>query len=201
MNAKELIELVSTSGEQRGIEIKQSIAWTDESAKIRITKTILGMSNIRGGGMAIIGFVQKSDGTFDPVGMTNSHFTSFVYDDLSEFVAKYADQYAIFTLDKISGSGKDFILIRISEFESTPVICKRNYQVGKINELEAGAMYTRTRRKPETSKVMTSADLREILELASEKEARQLFERASAIGLPPKPTDKDMFDKQIEGLP
>ena len=67
----------------------------------------------------------------------------------------------------------------MAEFDDIPVLCKRAYG----NVLRDGACYVRPRRKPETSEIPTQADMRDLLDLATEKEVRKYLERAQRLGL------------------
>ena len=77
-----------------------------------------------------------------------------------------------------------------------PVLCKRAYQ----EVLRSGACYVRSRRKPETSELLTQADMRDLLELATYKRLQAwlaLFQRLGLILLPsapPAPTGQ--FEQQ-----
>src|SRR5918992_3524376 len=74
-------------------------------------------------------------------------------------------------------------VIQVKEFADIPVLCKRSYD----NVLREGACYVRSRRKPETSEIPTLADMRDLLDLATEKRLREhlaLLERIGLIVLP-----------------
>jgi predicted HTH transcriptional regulator len=60
VDGPELNELVKNiEGETRNIELKTSMSWSDQGTKLKIVKSILAMSNIRSGGMVIIGIDEK----------------------------------------------------------------------------------------------------------------------------------------------
>ena len=121
-------------------------------------------------------------------------------------MSNYADPHVKFTLEYVSVLNMKFLIIKVSQFEDFPIICKRTFQVGKEFVLQEGAIYSRTRRKPESSKVMTSPDLREILELATDKAVKRFVRRANAAGLfeigtlSDKALDDRQFDSEMEDL-
>jgi len=90
----------------------------------------------------------------------------------------------------------------VEEFSDVPVLCKRDYD----DLLRAGACYVRPRRKPETTEIPTQADMRDLLDLATEKGVTRFLERAKGVGLFISPTietstsDQDRFDEQLGDL-
>lgn len=160
------------------------------------------MANIRDGGWIVIGKEERSDGTFEKVGVTQTDYESYNSDDVKDFVEEYADPYVNLSIQKKIYDQKKFVVIRIQEFDNTPIICKRDW--GEV--LHRGKMYTRSRGKPETVEVPSETEMREIIDMAVDKENRKFFERLSNIGLlrlvtvPSEPRDKELFDKQLEGM-
>ena len=69
MLGSELEDLIRNAiGERKNIEFKGSVSWDEQATRIKLTKSILAMSNIRDGGMIIIGANQNGH-RFDPMGM------------------------------------------------------------------------------------------------------------------------------------
>jgi hypothetical protein len=90
-------------------------------------------------------------------------------------------------LERVSTDGKTFVILSVEEFETIPVICKRQFNDPRNPAkvvLRPGACYVRTRRKPETSEIPSQTEMRELLELATRKGIRHFLERAAAAGLP-----------------
>ena len=90
MDCNELIRLVS-QGEQRNVEFKQSMSWTENETKVKITKTILAMSNLRDGGFIIIGVRESTIGSFTIEGVSQEHDATLVHDDILAWVNSHAD--------------------------------------------------------------------------------------------------------------
>lgn len=186
--------------EERNLEYKQSTLWSREFAA-RLTKTILSMSNIRDGGSIIIGMKRQTNDSYLPKGMEPEHLDSYIADDVARFVNEYADPYAHFTLTKEEcDDNRSYVWIQVQEFEETPVICRKSY----ANILGVGKLYVRTRRVPESSEVPSSAEMREILDMATEKRIRAFVRQANRAGItlstPTLNTDKQAFDDQISGV-
>jgi hypothetical protein len=89
-------------------------------------------------------------------------------------------------------SGADVVVLEVFEFEHIPHVCKRDYQ----GELQAGATYVRSLRQPESVPVPSSAEMRELLDLATNKALRDFVASATAAGLTlggaPAPTQQEL---------
>jgi hypothetical protein len=133
--------------------------------------------------------------------MEQKHIDSYTSDNIGRAVAEYADPYARFELMKEEDQlGKKYVWIRVYEFEETPVICRKP----SGNILSGGKIYTRTRRIPESAEVPSSAEMREILNMATERKLREFHQLANAAGLEflrtVTPTDEQAFEEQLGGI-
>lgn len=201
-----IIDLVFTEGESRRQELKSSISWKDSVQRFKITKTILAMPNIPDGGRIIIG-VEDNKGIYEPKGMIESDFQSFNQDDVCDHMGKYADPFVTLLLQKVTDGTKRFIVISIEEFEEKPVICKKDYSVedekGKKFSLRKGDICTRAiGTKPQSTKVTSHTDLRDIFDLAITKGVRKFLRQEREVGLSPNTlagiTDEGKFDEQLK---
>ena len=198
---EDFIEVMGLNHELNGVEFKGPGPMTNRRLVMQVVKAILGMSNRRDGGIIIIG-VEDNDGELNPVGLISSNIDEWTSDDLSDQVANYADPSASFTLEKREYEGNSYVVIEVEEFSDVPVLCKRDYD----DLLRAGACYVRPRRKPETTEIPTQADMRDLLDLATEKGVTQFLERARRVGLFISPmietstSDQERFDEQLGDL-
>ena len=101
--------------------------------------------------------------------------------------------------------GNHVVILRVYEFEDIPILCRRNVQGEKGKPLlRDGACYVRSRRKPETAEIPTHEDMRELLELATEKRLRAFLRQARAAGFDiaggAQPTDQELFAQQLGEL-
>lgn len=195
MTNSEFQEIVSLGQEGMSTEFKTAHPWAGDEFKSKIAKSILGFSNVRDGGRIIIGAAELEDNTYKFIGMEDADIKTWCYDDVAAFVSNYADPFVNFSIEQVPFDGKIFVVVTISEFSELPVVCKQN---GKAN-LRKGAIYTRTRRIPETAEVPSQTEMREILDLAAVKLARKFLHTASDIGIhvPSGPTDSDKFQAQL----
>lgn len=205
LNVCEIIAL-SKDGERRNYEFKRSMNWQD--CRIKIIKSIMAMSNIQDGGTIILGIEEdRSNNSYNPIGMTQQHLQSFSYDIVSDEVSAYADPYVTFLLETVQDERRSFLCIKVEQFDEVPTVCKKNYQEGKDYLLVDGAIYTRTKGgRPRSTRVMSSGELREITNLAIKKGVKRHVEEAINLGLFPPSlgaisvSDEQRFDDQVEEL-
>lgn len=201
MDADRLAEFLARGREQPRVEFKGSFPRTDKLFFAKVTRAVLGMANHRDGGYVIIG-VEDANGVLEANGLDAATLATWRYDHVADALAEYADPSVEFDLTVAPHDGKDFVLIRVEEFATVPVLCRKTY--GKKDQggliLREGACYIRPRRKPETIEVSTYADLRDLIDLATEKGVRVFVERAHAAGMQmggqPKVADKSRFAEQ-----
>jgi hypothetical protein len=115
------------------------------------------------------------------------------YDNVSSALARFSDPPVVFALHPITlTSGASVVVLEIFEFEHVPHVCKRSYP----QVLQDGFLYVRSLRKPESVPVPSSAEMRELVDLATNKALRDFIARASAAGLSlggaPTPTQKQL---------
>ncbi|MEK7552142.1 MAG: ATP-binding protein [Patescibacteria group bacterium] len=164
-NFKRIIE---SGKESISLEFKESESW-DSSLKNKLTKFILAATNTREGGNLIVGI----DNSGKLVGVKAEHLTSYKEDVIKDYVSRYADPYANFSVDIVEHESKNYVVFTVREFSEMPVICKK-----EGDGFRKGAIYIRTRnRRPETVEVPDSAHMRELVELATDKMNENLKKR------------------------
>lgn len=122
------------------------------------------MCNIRDGGAVVVGVEQQGQG-FRTVGLDESQLESFTQDGVSSHINEYADPFVELSVSHVSHEEHNFVVIQVKEFAEIPVICKKD---GRL-KLRKGAIYTRTRRMHESAEVPGQVEMREILDIAVEK--------------------------------
>ncbi len=173
-----LRRLVYWGKEERNLEYKQSMNWALPETKAKLAKSILAMANLRDGGTIILGLKREADDSYTPEGMSNEDFDSFSQDHLSAHISEFADPYVEATLTKNTIEGRRYCIIQVAEFDEIPVICKRNG-----DKLRRGATYIRSRRMNETVEVPSQIEMREILDLATEKRVRAFYSQARRMNV------------------
>jgi predicted HTH transcriptional regulator len=196
MTNDEFQALLALGYEQRGAEFKGPGSLTDSHFAAKVTRAVLAMANRRGGGRIIIG-VEDKKSALKAVGLTDSQLRSWKHDDIADKLATYADPYVSFDQEEFEFEGQKLVILRVHEFEEIPVLCKRQFDT----VLRKGACYVRSVNKAESAEVATQEDMRELIELATEKRLRRFVAQARAAGLDvsggSRVTDAALFEDQL----
>jgi hypothetical protein len=182
--------------ESQGIDFKESAPW--ESLKWRIILTALAMGNLRDGGIIVIGASERGT-SWELTGIKSEHLETYDVDIIIDVINKYASPNVDLDIVIVKyGNGAEFLAVQIREFNDTPIVCKKNGPQGK--NIVEGAVYVRPPGIAKTTRVMKASQMHDLLELAAEKRARRILEVSRRIGLEPRPTAKEHFDEELEGL-
>lgn len=176
---RELAEIIQQGHETPSVEFKGPGPRTDRQLFARIARAALAMANRRGGGLIIIG-VRDERQQVSPDGLSAGDLATWSYDDVAGMLSAYADPYVGIAIESVSYQGKDFVVISVEEFEETPVLCKKDYQ----GVLRGGACYVRRKGRTESSEIPNHGEMRDLLELATEKGVRRFLRTANRAGLP-----------------
>ncbi|MBN1573487.1 MAG: ATP-binding protein [Deltaproteobacteria bacterium] len=183
--------------ESKELDYKSPIKWDekDKKASCEIVKDILAMANTNGGWI-VIG-VKEIDNGFDFIGVTKEESKSFESTRVNNFVQKYADPPINLKVVKIESENRDFVILEIPQFLTTPHICIKNYP----DVLLSATLYVRTDNN-ESAPINSSHDLRNILELSIKNRSEQLLEQISIFFKhgemgERKNTDQQKFEEQI----
>ena len=193
----ELLEYVHHGREERNLEYKERWGLQGREERAKLAKEIMAFSNIRDGGVMVIGV--KQDGT--PVGISEEAAAKFTQDAVAAAVADYVAPYVDLVVTAghdVSSTPRYFAVIQVKEFAEMPVLCKRDF----ASVVRQGAIYTRSRRIPEATEVRNEAEMRELLEMAVDKGIRSFYRRlqVASIQLTPAPSDSSLFEAQLRGL-
>lgn len=162
------VEQFLASGELRGVEYKQGGALSDTRRLAKIMRAMMAMSNKRDGGLVLVGV--EDSGTVS--GISSLDLSTWKADHLRDKVAAYAEPFIDFSLEILNVHGVEIVVLSVSEFEEVPVICKKSYEDSQNRNypiLRDGTIYVRSRRKPESIPVSTQTDMRELIDLATDK--------------------------------
>lgn len=203
-NATDLQFYILHGKEERYLEYKRSMRWTDDTTKVKIAKAMMAMANLRNGGVIVVGMQETNRGIWVPEVMTPQQISSFTQDDIAQWVNDYAVPAVQFTAGPFAFNGNQFIIIQVQEFDTTPVICRKQKTLGGGEALKAGAIYYRSNRKNESAPILSDEDLRELINLAVDKGISRHVSRLHRLGLIPaestKQLDTAQYEKERNGL-
>ncbi len=197
-NATDLQFYILHGKEERYLEYKRSMIWTgNDTTKVKIAKAMMAMANLRNGGVIVIGMQETSRGTWVPEIMTPQQISSFTQDDVAQWVNDYATPAVQFGIGAFALNGNEFIVIQVQEFDTSPVICRKQKISGGEN-LEPGAIYYRSNRKIESAPISSDEDSRELIGLAVYKGISRHVRRLHRLGLIPTETPNQRDIQQYE---
>jgi predicted HTH transcriptional regulator len=188
---QEFAELLALQHELPAVEFKPDGARGDKTLFHSVAKAILGMANRRDGGRIVLGVREDQPGKLERVGLTEAQAATWRHDELAAAIAPVADPYVTFEVEEHRYEDTLYLVVDVREFEEVPVICRRDYppnlKAGQKAMLRAGAVYVRTRRIPETTEIPSQTEMRELIELATEKRMRSLLGTIDRAGLEVRP--------------
>lgn len=180
LTREEIEETLRSGYELRGLEVKGPGARSDTAFLVRVVRVALGMGNLRDGGHVVIGVEDDPLSAMSP-GLEADEVESWLaYDDVARKMAEYADPPLGFRVtEETLSSGVTVVVMQVFEFADIPHLCRKDYP----DVLRRGALYVRPRKVPETSEVASSVEMRDVLDLATEKALRSYVETASRAGV------------------
>jgi predicted HTH transcriptional regulator len=200
LSVEEIEGRLALNHETRSFELKGPGSREDKPFLVKVVRACLGMANLRDGGHVVIGIDDKNPASLGPGLSAADASTWRNHDHVSRSLAVYADPPIRFDVAPITlGSGALVVAIQVFEFDDYPHICVREF--GDV--LRLGAVYIRPRKSTETSQVASSLDMRDLLELATEKRLRSLLEMTARAGgtLHPAeatPSNAKRYDDQMD---
>jgi len=166
--------IIESPNESRAVEFKPSFSWPSTIDDLQnnnkaqeVVASILAMSNIRDGGKIILG-VEKdsSSGKYVLKGMKPEDLNTYDQDSIFEHIRNFGEPEPKFQVLNIEYDSKNFIVFAIQSFIFAPIICHNHRNLRKLDNT---SFYIRTD-KPETKKITEPWEMREIVDLAIEKE-------------------------------
>lgn len=193
--------MLSLGYELRGVELKGPGLRTDSHLFAKVTRAALSMGNLRDGGHVIIGIDDVDPKKMLP-GLTPPELASWLaFDDVARKMAEYADPPLGFDIAPVTLSSTATVaVLQVHEFADIPHLCSKAFDP----VLRKGALYVRPRKVPETSEIASSVEMREIIQLATQKALRAYVETAERAGISlgtgaqgaGGPSDEEQFLKQ-----
>lgn len=180
LSPEEIKEALSSGYELRGVELKGPGPRTDNHLFAKVTRAALSMGNLRDGGHVIVGMDDDDPAAMLP-GLEAEDLASWLaYDDVARKMAEYADPPLRFDIAGVDlTSSARVAVLQVFEFVDIPHLCGKGY----TDVLRKGALYVRPRKMPETSEVASSVEMREVIDLATQKALRAYIETAERAGL------------------
>jgi len=200
-----LEDYITRGREERWLEYKRGFPWPKQMTpeKAKVIRACLSLANIQDGGAIVIGQNEIDNNRWEPEGMSEEDARSWSQDPVQTKVNVYADPPVELAVTPVPYNGTWFVVIQVSQFHWQPVICRGAYPGNSRDPvLKQGGLYTRPRRKHESSLVSTLPDMRDITRLAARVAIAELVEDGVLrfLSTPEKPSDRELFDAQLRGV-
>ena len=202
---KEIVEMIEQRKETRNVDYKAPHAWDTES-KAGLAKDIMAFSNTRDGGTLIIGISEKKDGSgYDIKGLTSDQLKTYDISSIGSYVNERCEPAPKYDVLKRQYQEKSLVIIQVSEFDSAPIICKKDAQKPYEKKdfiFKKGQILVRTddaKSKP----IQSAEEMHKLLGLAITKKGDELLQsiqriiKGSPIEEPVIPPEK-MYHEEIE---
>jgi Putative DNA-binding domain len=185
--------------EAQGVDFKESAVW--DELKWHVIHSVLGMGNLRDGGVIVIGVSQRGD-QWDLTGLDSAHLGTYDVDVVTDQVNKYISPAVSLDVVLVQYNAKQFLAIHAREFEDAPLVCKKNGPEGNkaAEMLKEGAVFVRPPGMARTTRVTNADQMGELLQLAAEKRARRILEASRRIGMVAQDSDRDLFEQELRFL-
>ncbi len=199
-NYEQLIEFFTLEGkgEPRNTEFKNGNDW--EHLKYKITRALIGLSNLEYGGKVIVGIREDTNDSNPLVGMTEEQSKTYTLDNIMKFVNEYADpplKIKLHVFPNNEEEKKYFVIINVLEFFELPTICTKD---GGNGILQRNKPYIRPRKNTETTDNFSHHDMRELLDLAVEKHYKKqmkIYEKFKKLDEIENKNLKKQFDEEV----
>jgi len=203
-NATNLEFYIQHGKEERYLEYKRSMVWIGNlTTKIKIAKAMMAMSNLIDGGVIVVGMKESPRGVWEPEVMTDEQIASFNQDNIAQWVNDHAVPAVQFTVEPFTLDTNKFVIIKVSEFDSYPTVCRKQAKQGG-EALVEGAIYYRSNSKNESAPISHEEDMRQLITRATNKRVNCKIKRFRELGfvapLPsPREDDALKYAQEREG--
>jgi predicted HTH transcriptional regulator len=198
LSVNEIESALATGHELRGIEAKPAGPATSKHLFAKVTRAAISMGNLRDGGVVLVGLEDNDLAAMLPGLDADDLATWMAFDDVSQRMAEFADPPLKLHIEALELSTETVVaVIEVAEFADLPHVCSGDY--GDV--MRRGALYVRTRKMPQTADLASSAEMRDLLDLATQKALRAYVETAERAGVriqagEPRPTDDELFEQE-----
>jgi hypothetical protein len=156
--------------ETQSVDFKESAPW--DALKWGIVRHAIGMGNLRGGGLIIVG-VSGRDDVWELDGVMPEHLETFDVDVIADLFNKHISPAPRVEVLLHEREGKRFLVLDIDGLEDIPFVCRKSGPDG--SKVEKAAFYHRPiGGRPRTEKVTSAEDMRPIFQVAAENGARAI---------------------------
>ncbi|MFJ2543042.1 helix-turn-helix domain-containing protein [Microbacterium sp. NPDC087589] len=196
MSNEQLAASVELGVETRAVEFKGAGSTGAKDFVATVARACIALANQRDGGHVVIGVVDNDPGGGSG-GLDAEQLAEWLNaDTVLSKINTYADPPLVLRIERRElPSGAPVVVIEVAEFDQVPVLAARDYG----SKITKGQLYTRSMAKPESTPYHSQNELREVLQLATEKQLQSFLRTARQAGLrvEPEVQDQDLYQAEI----
>ncbi|MHC4660357.1 MAG: AlbA family DNA-binding domain-containing protein [Planctomycetota bacterium] len=168
--------IIGLGFESKDFDYKGPCSWdpSDKASCCGLVKDVLAMANTKGGHI-VIG-VEETETGYNFKGLTDEQMASFDTTKVNQFVQRYAEPPINVTVHKELFEGKNYIIVSVPHFPSTPHVCKKEFP----DVLKPVTIYVRTANN-ESAPIQSVSDYQSLIETAVRNRADQLLSSIRTI--------------------
>lgn len=180
VDVQDVREWLSQGIESRSFEVKGPGLRTDKPYVAKVARAVMAMGNLRDGGLVCLGIDDTQLALMNP-GLDPVQLEQWSdVDEVNVALTRYIDPPADIRVTPMQlRPGVHVVVLEVREFFDLPHLCRRSLQ----GEVQEGHLYVRPRGMPQSVSVSTTTQMREVLDLATEKALREFVRRAQGAGL------------------
>jgi schlafen family protein len=178
--------------ETTSLDFKEALNWGRLGSQIELCRDIACLAN-RNGGMILVGLRDLRNGRWEAPGLRDGDLVPDVT-DLAKVVAKYFEPVPGLTASEVTVGSRRFGVIRVAEFEKTPVVCRSIGNDENNRPIVRPGDFFRRSDTMECKRLDRANDLQALVEVAVAKTGaavRQMIGRET-------PVQSDAHDAQRE---
>ncbi len=182
-SSDELSRIVLNAGEDDYIDAKAPLSWDRGHESARLAKDIAAFANSRDGGFLVIGKEEPEPGSFNISGLTAEAAKTFETTKVGDWINNHFSPSIRLTCHRVEHQEAELVVIRVHEFSDIPVICTKRFDDPSNSKkpiLEVGRIYIRSP-NAESKPLQKEGELRELVGLATKKQADVLLEHVGAM--------------------
>lgn len=171
---------LSQGNESRFFEVKGPGLRKDTEYMAKVARAVMAMGNLHDGGLVCLGIEDRQLAQMSP-GLTADELKQWSdSDEVNVALARFIDPPADIRVCPMElRPGVHVVVLEVREFFDLPHLCRRSYP----DKVQEGHLYVRSRGKPQSVPVSTTTQMREIMDLATEKALLAFVRRAQGAGL------------------
>jgi predicted HTH transcriptional regulator len=174
-------QVVTQLRERPWVEYKRSEPW--DRIKFALARAALGLVNLDGGGVIVVGVSESQPGRFHAEGMQPEHLATYVPDTVQEQLSRYGNPRITVAARQEDYQGRTYLVIQVRGFEKTPVVAARDTPPDTPQSIRCGILYVRPNTGRAETRPANAQDMADVISRAVGKGLRDFVRTAHEAGL------------------